>query len=305
MNLWTSTTSKSSQTYLVIAAFLLLGVSSFSSAAAFSSRGRSTLAKNGSIPWSFRRPVLMVPRGGDSGHASKSVNSIETNSEPSSTTESTTTLDGRLARLLPRRQFAMVSPLAALRPVVSLYCAALNKNPIATNCATAAALSVASDAIAQSVERRGSTDSTKKHDTSRSLWMALWGFIMSGLMIHYWFIFLNGLFPVEGLTLVGALKKVMVNQLVMSPGLNGLFFTFATYTRGDVVGGDKKAFLGRKLATDLLPTIKRSCVYWGTVQLVNFLFVPTTFSVLYTNFGFLIWTTYISLVGYRKVATKQ
>ena len=135
----------------------------------------------------------------------------------------------RVTGLLPRRQFAMVSPLAALRPVVSLYCTALAKNPIATNCATAAALSVASDAIAQSVERRGSTDPTQKHDTFRSLWMALWGFIMSGLMIHYWFIFLNGLFPVEGLTLVGALKKVMVNQLVMSPGLNGLFFTFTTF----------------------------------------------------------------------------
>jgi len=226
--------------------------------------------------------------------------------EPASgTTESTTTSNVRPTGLLPQRQLAMVSPLAALRPVVSLYCNALAKNPIATNCATAAALSVASDAIAQSVERRGSTDSTQKHDTVRSLWMALWGFIMSGLMIHYWFIFLNGLFPVEGLTLVGALKKVMVNQLVMSPGLNGLFFTFTTYTRGDVAGGDKKAFLKRKLATDLLPTIKRSCVYWGTVQLVNFLFVPTTFSVLYTNVGFLIWTTYISLVGYRKVAAKQ
>jgi len=131
--------------------------------------------------------------------------------------------------------------------------------------------------------------------------MALWGWLISGLLIHYWFVFLNGLFPAKGLTLVGALKKVGVNQVVMSPGLNSLFFAFTTYTRGDVDGGQKLAFLKRKLAADLVPTIKRSCAYWGTIQLVNFLLIPPRFGVLYTNVGFLLWTTYISLVGYKKI----
>jgi len=245
--------------------------------------------------------------------------------------------------------FAMMvlsPPLAALRPVVSLYCAVLARHPIATNCATAATLSVVSDTIAQTLERRGGKDNDKddpvvvvvantntnttprqeqprkQHNVVRSAWMALWGCVMSGWMIHYWFLFLNGLFPVEGLTLVGALKKVTVNQLVMSPGLNSLFFAFVTYTRGDdvvVTGGGattsgdgndngndndntKAAFLKRKLAADLLPTMKRSCAFWGTVQMVNFLLVPPRFAILFTNVGFLLWTTYISLVGYRTVA---
>ena len=63
----------------------------------------------------------------------------------------------------------------------------------------------------------------------------------------------------------------------------------------------RRAFLRRKLDQDLVPTMKRSCVYWGSVQLVNFLYVPQRFTLLYTNIGFLIWTVYVSLVGYRQV----
>ena len=211
-----------------------------------------------------------------------------------------------------RRRIAMVSPLSILKPVAASYCQSLATAPLLTNCLTASALSVTSDAIAQRVERQKSTPPpaarkwspgafVARHDFSRSVWMSAWGFTISGLLVHYWFIFLNGLFPVAGLTLAGALKKVTVNQIVMSPLLNAMFFAFTTYTRGDVAGGSRRAFLRRKLDQDLVPTMKRSCVYWGSVQLVNFLYVPQRFTLLYTNIGFLIWTVYVSLVGYRQV----
>lgn len=216
---------------------------------------------------------------------------------------------GRPSSTIRRRHplglIAMASPLSVLRPASSFYCDALIRHPIVTNCATAAALSVASDTVAQGLERSGGrTPGTAagRHDTSRSAWMAVWGYTVPGLMVHYWFVFLNGLFPVAGLTLAGALRKVAVNQVVMSPLMNALFFAFATFTRGDVDSGGRGALIRRKLATDLVPTMMRSCAYWGTVQLVNFLYVPPRFAVLFTNVGFLLWTTYISLVGFRKVA---
>jgi len=132
--------------------------------------------------------------------------------------------------------------------------------------------------------------------------MSVWGFLISGLLCSYWFKLLNSIFPPEGLTLAGALKKVFVNQLIMSPGLNGLFFAFTTFTRPDIASSEssRRAFLGRKLKQDLLPTIKKSCVYWGTIQLFNFLVVPQQYTLLFTNIGFLLWTIYLSLVGFRK-----
>ena len=195
---------------------------------------------------------------------------------------------------------AMVSPLSLLKPAAKAYCSSLATAPVITNCLTAAALSITSDGIAQSFERTSSTKDAE-HDYARSAWMGLWGYSISGLLVHYWFIFLDRLFPVAGLTFVGAVKKVTVNQLVMSPLLNSMFFAFTTYTRADVVGTTRREYLKRKLAQDMIPTIKRSCAYWGTVQLVNFLYVPQRFRLLYTNFGFLVWTIYISLVGYRQV----
>ena len=294
---------------LVFAAVAVLGFSSFSSATAFGSTGqrrqqqqRSILANNRQqtlLPrfgLSSRSALSMIPRGGE---LEDNAGNIDDQKTVTATTEEESRSPFRFATVLSQ------SPVSVLRPVTSLYCAALAKHPITTNCATAAVLSVTSDAIAQRLERRANPDAGKHHDVSRTSWMALWGWIISGLLIHYWFIFLNGLFPVEGLTLIGALKKVGVNQLVMSPGLNALFFAFTTYTRGDVGSGQKLAFLKRKLAADLIPTMKRSCLYWGTIQLVNFLLIPSRFAILYTNVGFLLWTTYISLVGYRTVASDQ
>jgi hypothetical protein len=197
---------------------------------------------------------------------------------------------------------AMATPLSLLKPAAKLYCKSLSSAPILTNCLTASVLSVASDSIAQSVERsRRSSIAPQKHDISRSFWMFAWGFTISGLLIHYWFVFLNSLFPVSGLTLNGAMKKVAVNQLVMSPLLNSLFFTFTTYTRKDVGATRRSTYLRQKFAQDLLPTIRRSCAYWGTIQFVNFLFVPPQFTILYTNIGFLMWTIYISLIGFSQV----
>jgi len=205
----------------------------------------------------------------------------------------------------------MVSPLGVVSPLVRMYCESLTKAPLVTNCVTAATLSVCSDAIAQKMEvmsaSKEKTVSTGvnvfPYDVSRGLWMSGWGFVISGLFVHFWFMFLNSLFPVEGLTLVGALKKVFVNQFFMSPGLNSLFFCYTTFTRNDVPKETRMSFLRKKLAKDLVPTMKRSCAYWGTIQMVNFLYIPQKFSLLYTNVGFLIWTVYISLVGYRSVTS--
>uniref|UniRef100_A0A7S1TPY3 Uncharacterized protein n=2 Tax=Phaeomonas parva TaxID=124430 RepID=A0A7S1TPY3_9STRA len=127
------------------------------------------------------------------------------------------------------------------------------------------------------------------------------------------------LFPADGMTLARAAQKTFVNQLFMSPGLNMAFFAFVLITREGAARKAPKEPPMRlngegpppprgfwpqykaKLRADLWPTIVRSCGFWGTVQMVNFRYVPETLTLLYTNVAFLIWTVYVSIVGHRKV----
>ena len=71
----------------------------------------------------------------------------------------------------------------------------------------------------------------------------------------------------------------------MSP-VNGGFFTFVIVTRVQPRGrmpAAKREMLRDKLARDLLPTIARSCTFWGVVQSVNFRFVPLRLQVLFSS----------------------
>ena len=199
----------------------------------------------------------------------------------------------------------------ALQPsVLDLYRHALRSRPMLTNMLTASALSVVSDAFAQSMERRKARGSLTnelssslipRHSFYRSSTMAVYGAGVFGWFVSHWFRWLNGLFPLEGMTLQRLLAKIFVNQFFMSPFLNALFFSWVVFTR-DYQSSfkEKRTTLSHKLANDLLPTIQRSCIYWSFVHLVNFSVIPYKYQLIYTNLGFLFWTIYLSIVGYRQ-----
>jgi Mpv17 / PMP22 family len=220
------------------------------------------------------------------------------------------------------------SPLPAAKLILSKltaeYVKSLQTRPFVTNIATASSLSVLSDSISQHFERSkaadgsstGVVDSGKQsgsatvsrkpgHSFYRSLCMSIYGAVVYGWLIIYWFKFLNWLVPVEGMTMLKALKKVFINQLVMSPLLNSLFFTYVIFTR-DLVSPikDKIATWKLKMQRDLVPTMARSCVYWGIAQFINFYYISVLygkeFQLLYTNTAFVLWTTYVSYIGYRR-----
>ena len=136
----------------------------------------------------------------------------------------------------------------------------------------------------------------------RSLCMSVYGAVVLGWFVSQWFQFLNNLIPRDGITIGRVILKVFINQLIMSPFLNSLFFGYVIFTRDFTSTLTQKyTLLNKKLQVDLLPTIARPCVYWSIVHLYNFLILPTKYQLLYTNSAFLLWTTYLSLVGYRSV----
>ena len=132
--------------------------------------------------------------------------------------------------------------------------------------------------------------------------MAVWGGVMSGAMIYYWLRFLGYLFPLASTSNHQLVSKVFVNQLIMSPGLNAAFFAFVIFTRTAprcVMNAAKRQLWISKCKRDLLATMARSMCFWSVVQGINFKVLAPQYGVLFPNLAFVIWTTYLSLVGNR------
>ena len=87
----------------------------------------------------------------------------------------------------------------------------------------------------------------------------------------FWLQLLSRLFPNARTSAAQLVSKVFVNQLAMSPGLNGGFFAFVIWTRTAPrmrMNASKWSQLVDKYRRDLLPTIVRSCLFWSVVAVV-------------------------------------
>ena len=155
------------------------------------------------------------------------------------------------------------------------YTRLLTTAPLATNCVSASCLGMLSDGIAQSLtpcesdELCVSEAAVRPWDFERTAWMAVWGAAVSGGVIFFWLQLLSRLFPDARTSAAQLVSKVFVNQLVMSPGLNGGYFAFVIWTRTVPrmrMNASKWSQLADKYRRDLLPTIVRSCLFWSVVQ---------------------------------------
>ena len=196
---------------------------------------------------------------------------------------------------------AVLQLRGGFNPVTALpraYGNALATSPMTTNIVTAVGLAVAADAAAQKL-----TASDADWDWSRTWWMIPWGAVVSGYVMVKWFTFLGGLFPAAATSGIELVKKVFVNQMVLSPGINAGFFAFVILTQAPPIArmsGDNWSELKAKLKKDLWPTFMQGNLYWSCVQTLNFKVLPASLTVASTNFFFLIWTAYLCIVGNQK-----
>ena len=132
--------------------------------------------------------------------------------------------------------------------------------------------------------------------------MVPWGALVSGYAMVKWFTFLGGLFPDAATSAIELVKKVFVNQMVLSPGINAGFFAFVILTQVPPIArmsGANWSELKAKLKKDLWPTFMQGNLYWSCVQTLNFKVLPASLTVLSTNVAFLIWTAYLCIVANR------
>ena len=201
------------------------------------------------------------------------VRSSNSNSNPISTTLASAVLELRGGA---GGEVGAVLPTA----IVSLYqrlSTTLIQSPRMTNMIIAAVLSVAADGISQVLAARSSTATTTsstnhrkngnssrpppfRYDTSRAFWMVPHGAVVSGYGMSLWFGYLATCFPTAHLNWFELVKKLGVNQLVLSPMLSAFFFLFVICTRSRPIGRmtvPKWTAFQHKITTDLWPTLVR------------------------------------------------
>ena len=193
----------------------------------------------------------------------------------------------------------------------------LKERPLLTNMAVSGMTMTSGDLIAQVLERRrlrqelpAATATLPAFDLQRTLIAVGWNTVLFTPVFLVWFRRLDRLFP--GGSSLAALKKVCINQLVITVPINAGFLAYTTSveTLTKTPGGWQQkieTFDAAKVAervelqfqSDLLGIFKRSCQFWFPVNFLNFLFVPATHRVLPTIFASTCWSVYLSLTAHR------
>ncbi|NWV89078.1 M17L2 protein, partial [Machaerirhynchus nigripectus] len=161
-----------------------------------------------------------------------------------------------------------------------------------TNTLSCGGLLAAGDSLQQEWHRRRHPES--QHQLGRTGRMFVVGCSLGPLM-HYWYLWLDSAFPARGVrSLRTVLKKVLIDQLVASPGMGAWYFMGA-WGRPALHRHPDTPTLTQLL---LAPPQADWCV-WPAAQILNFLFVPPAYRVVYVNVVTLGWDTYLSYLKHR------
>jgi len=164
------------------------------------------------------------------------------------------------------------------------------------------------DVISQKLER----DGRKAVDVKRSLKIGALGFVMNGLFLHSWFVFLDKKVGTCMVSKSSVICKVIADQLIYAPFAIVAFFSYSFATGvqceseagkkvgelqpcGSVVAKTESTFAD-KLGQIFWPTFAADCTVWPLANVVNFRYVPLMYRASFTAMVSLLWQTYLSAI---------
>ncbi|KAK1397179.1 Peroxisomal membrane protein [Heracleum sosnowskyi] len=164
--------------------------------------------------------------------------------------------------------------------------------------ATAGALAVTGDTLAQLRERWVKTNSPQHHSKDdiqtlisdhnwlRSLRMASYGFLLYGPGSFAWYQFLERCMPKQ--TVQNILIKVLLNQIVLGPCVIAVVFAWNNLWLG------KLSELPNKYQKDALRSLLFGFRFWVPVSVLNFWVVPLQARVAFMSMGSIFWNFWLS-----------
>eukprot|EP01062_Namystynia_karyoxenos_P049037 TRINITY_DN37478_c0_g1_i2.p1 TRINITY_DN37478_c0_g1~~TRINITY_DN37478_c0_g1_i2.p1 ORF type:complete len:204 (+),score=73.75 TRINITY_DN37478_c0_g1_i2:61-612(+) len=148
-------------------------------------------------------------------------------------------------------------------------------SPLVTKCGAGAVLAGVGDAAAQAIERRRA-DSPQPHETERTGRIMLWRAAVHTPIVHFWFIVMDKWLVGPSVAWPAVIQKVLLDQLIASPIVHGLFFPFMAAAEG------RRAAEGlRRMRENLAHVVSMSWCFWTFVHLGTFRFVPLRHRVVW------------------------
>ena len=156
------------------------------------------------------------------------------------------------------------------------------------------------DVMAQLIERYGSGGSSNKqlqtassssflsfYSPLRTLRLSFYAALVWAPATHYWFQFLEYVFPGDGLLV--AVKRMLLDQSVYAPlVIASLFFVVGA------LEGLSLRTVAAKTRDGFLPTLTRNWMLWPAAQIVLQGFVPMQHRIFIANCINLPWTAYLA-----------
>lgn len=167
------------------------------------------------------------------------------------------------------------------------------RNLIITNTVSSGFLLGTADILQQTLERR--RNPTRKWDTGRAVNMFITGCTM-GPLLHYWYFWVDKITPRKGIQHVKVvIVKVAVDQ-GFAPFFGCWYFTMMGLLQGHSLADSLKEFR-EKFWEYFLAEL----TLWPTAQMINFLFLPPRYRVMFVNVVTLGWNVYLSYLKHREV----
>mmetsp|Transcript_3759 Transcript_3759/g.8085 ORF Transcript_3759/g.8085 Transcript_3759/m.8085 type:complete len:294 (+) Transcript_3759:132-1013(+) len=285
---------------LLVKITVLLGFSSFSSAAAFASVLGPTKqmgVKRVTMPLfhrASRMPHLMIPRGGEQDDSDLDLDAaLEV--EPSTETEAETVPITNTATVAAVSPSVVSKVIAALTSFGACYSKQLELRPILTKSYTAGFIFGLSDYFAQKLESSNDANgSTSRMNWTRVIASILVGLLYFGPAAHYWYEWIFRLLPAT--TLASTLYKAFWGQVLFGPSFTCIFFATILMQSGNF---SLKTW-GQKIRNDLPGAWLAGIGYWPIVDLLSYSIIPVKWIPLFINMASFIWTIYLSLVANKK-----
>jgi len=131
-------------------------------------------------------------------------------------------------------------------------------------------------------------------DVKRLLNITVYGSLISGGLSHFWYRGLDVLFG-PSMTLKSSLKKILVDQFVLTPPEIFCYMAWAHFGTG------KTEPFFDKLKSDYLQVLIVNYQMWLPLQFINFFYVPERHRVLFQCFFMMIWATFLSYASHNEL----